>query len=102
MNHNKFLELLSEMDIGMQVTFTETFNIVSADMVVRRLPVVVSNEVIWAHRWCKAECTDSEDIVEKLLRITDWRFSALTRYFNLQGLKGYSSLSRKIWLDYLS
>jgi hypothetical protein len=102
MGHEKFLALLSEMDIGMQVTFTETFNIVSADMVVRRLPIVVSEEVIWAHHWCKAKCTDSEDIVEKLLRITDWRFSALTRYLNLQGLKGYSSLSKKIWLDYLS
>jgi hypothetical protein len=75
---------------------------VSADMVVRRIPVVVSKEITWAHHWCKADCTDTEDIVEKLLRITDWRFSALTRYFNLQGLKSYSSLSKKIWVDYLN
>lgn len=100
MTHADFLDLLSRMDIGMQVTFTETFNIVSADMAVCELPIVVSEEVKWAHRSCKTACTSSEEIVDKLLKITDWRFRAIIKYLNLKGLRNFSNQSRRIWLDY--
>ncbi len=101
MNHDRFLGLLTQMDIGMQVTFTETFNIVSADMAVCDLPIVVSEEVGWAHRLCKTSCTSSSDIVDRLLKITDWRFRTVIKYLNLKGLRNFSAKSRRIWLDYI-
>jgi hypothetical protein len=100
MNHEEFLTLLGKMDIGMQVTFTETFNIVSADMVVCSLPMVVSEEVEWAHRWCKASCTDTGDIVEKLIKITDWRFRNVVSFLNIKGLRSFSEESRRLWKEY--
>jgi hypothetical protein len=33
------------MDLGMQISFTETFNIVAADFVYCEVPVVVSEEI---------------------------------------------------------
>ena len=66
--HKEFLELCLSMDIGMQVSFSETFNIVTADMVSVGTPVVCSSEIGWvnkkhtlilpAHRvWCML-CTE--------------------------------------------
>lgn len=43
-----FLDLLhSEIDIGMQVSFTETFNVVSADYITAAVPLVVSDAIPW-------------------------------------------------------
>jgi len=42
-----FLELLSKMDVSMQVSLTETFNIVAADSVLVKVPVVISKEIDW-------------------------------------------------------
>ena len=42
MEHDKFVELLQSMDICMQVSFSETYNIVTADAVNGLVPVVVS------------------------------------------------------------
>jgi hypothetical protein len=44
---DKFLELCHTMDIGMQVSFSETFNIVSADLLSQGVPVVGSEEIPW-------------------------------------------------------
>jgi hypothetical protein len=54
------------MDICMQVSFSETFNIVSADSVVNAVPIVVSKEVTWATNHCVADPTDSGSIVDAL------------------------------------
>lgn len=44
----EFLELCNGMSVGMQVSLSETFNLVSADHVWQHTPVVVSKEVDWA------------------------------------------------------
>lgn len=66
MPHDKFLQLCATMDIAMQVSFTETFNIVAADMVSMNVPIVVSHDITWASRFSKADPTSSTDIVKKM------------------------------------
>lgn len=46
-DHDDFVRLVKTMDIGMQVSFSETFNIVAADMVYNDIPVVGSKEIDW-------------------------------------------------------
>ena len=62
-----FLELCSQMDLGLQVTFSETFNIVAADLISQGVPVVTSAEIPWASRLFNARAEDSSQISNKLL-----------------------------------
>lgn len=101
LNHKDFLDTLSEMDMGMQVSFSETFNIVAADMVVSGLPIVTSPEITWVTKWCQAEPTNSEDIVAKMMRANDWRLKMTLRVLNLRGLKHYCEHSKMRWREYL-
>lgn len=64
--HPVFLLLVSSMDLGMQVSFSETFDIVAADFVHINIPVIGSTEVEWLDNDYKANTTDMNDIVKKL------------------------------------
>lgn len=62
-----------DIDIGMQVSLTETFNVVTADYVSAGIPVVVSKEVKWASRWSHALDNSIDDIVAKMHRAESFR-----------------------------
>lgn len=101
MPHHQFLKVLAEMDMALQVSFSETFNIVAADCVVTGLPIVVSPEVSWVTPWLQAEPTDSEDIVQKMELANDWRFRWLFKTLNLVSLSHFCERSKHVWLDFL-
>jgi hypothetical protein len=63
---NEFLELVEKMDICMQVSLTETFNIVAADAVNKNIPIVVSTEIDWIDKRFQCHSTDINDMVNKL------------------------------------
>jgi hypothetical protein len=102
MSHEKFLELLSQMDMSLCVSLTETFCIIAADSVVSRVSVIGSPEIEFLSSRAQAQPTDSEDIVVKMLQANDWRFRFVLKMLNLLKLKGFSKLTRKIWLAFLS
>ncbi len=47
--HEEFIDLLNHMNVAMQVSLSESFNIVTADAITAGVPVVVSNEIDWVH-----------------------------------------------------
>lgn len=98
--HRQFLELMRTMHLSMQVSFSETFNIVTADAVVSRVPVVVSDEVSWVSGLYRANPTCVNDIAKHALRAL--RLPSLARCLNLRGLRRYSDVSSGIWLSYLN
>lgn len=98
--HHEFLHLLTKMDLLLQVSFSETFNIVAADAAVVGLPIVVSSEVEWACPLVKAEPTDSDDIVDKMIMANDWRYRWALKLLNLRGLRQYCERSKTQWLRY--
>lgn len=100
LSHSEFVDLLEDIDIGMQVSFTETFSIVAADMANARVPLVVSDEIPWASVWSSADPTDSQSIVTALGRVTHWPFRKVAIKGNLAGLKRYSKISQITWLSY--
>ncbi len=94
MDHEAFVNLIRRMDVTMQVSFSETFNIVTADSVAVGVPVVVSDEIGWVSRSFRASPVNSNDIEVKLLNALGcsngpWR--------NLRGLKRYNSWSMNEW-----
>ena len=66
-NKTEFLQLCSQMDIGLQVSFSETFNIVGCDLLSQGVPIVFSNDIPWSKNQFNANPTDSVDITEKLM-----------------------------------
>lgn len=66
LDHDDFVELIATMDINLQVSYSETFNIVSADAVAQGVPVVVSEEIFWVSKRYHANPNSPEDIIEKM------------------------------------
>lgn len=98
-NHDEFLEVIKGMDVCMQVSFTETFNIVTADTVVVGVPVITSPEISWASKNVFADPTSMEDMVETLKDV--WVNSRKYCRESLDGLACYSLRSIQDWSEFL-
>jgi hypothetical protein len=97
--HSDFIDLISRMDLGLQMSFNETFNIVAADFVSQNIPIIGSYEINWLSCVYKAVATDSRDMVKKM-KIA-YRF----RKMNLQKLNKINLIklgeeSQIIWGKY--
>lgn len=90
----EFLKLCHTMDVGLQVSFSETFNIVSADHVLVGVPAVTSDEVPWMPKKFHADPTNAEDIADKIRVAVECGYKG-----QLNALAKYSEQSRCIWID---
>jgi hypothetical protein len=96
----QFLELCSAMDIGMQVSFSETFNIVGADLISQGVPIVGSREIPWSVDSFNADPVDSQDITAKLKKTYNWAWMNVKT--NQMALTNYTSKTTKIWKKYFA
>jgi hypothetical protein len=67
----EFRQYLRGMDLGLQVSYTESFNNVAADFIAEGIPVVISDAIDWAPRGWQAKADDPLDVArvaEYLLR----------------------------------
>ena len=94
----EFLELCSTMDIGMQVSFSETFNIVGADLISEGVPLVGSKEIPWLDNWYCARATETEEIYGSLLLAHSSPDNNVVK--NQELLKKYTDKTRDIWAEY--
>ena len=88
------------MDIGLQVSFSETFNIVGADLISQGVPLVGSVEIPWAVSGFCADPTSSADICEKLL--LTYRLPWINIKANQWALTHYTNKTQDIWAKYFS
>ena len=96
----QFLELCSTMDLGLQCSFSETFNIVGADLISQGIPLIGSKEIPWCAGLYSADPTNSEDIVKKMERSYNW---ACANVFLHQGLLyDYTKTTESIWYKYFN
>lgn len=91
-----FIALVQTMDLGMQVSFSETFNIVSADMVTANVPLVGSSEVTWLGANYQADPTNIGDMARKLTYAWQGRTTDVQRV-NYTGLSAYDTASEVAW-----
>lgn len=66
LNHNDFLSLIKHMDLMMQVSFTETYNIIVCDSIFSKVPVIVSSEINLTDSFFVVNPSDREKIIEKM------------------------------------
>jgi len=90
-----FLEICSGMDIGLQCNFSETFNIVSADLISQGVPIVGSYEIPWATQFFNARPAESDEIADRLLR-THY-LPQVNVALNQRNLNKYTDKTRTIW-----
>lgn len=94
----EFLDLCSTMDIGMQVSFSETFNIVGADFISQGVPLICSNEIPWINKKFKADPTSSNEICKALIEACINPKRNVSK--NQKALTTYSEVTENIWLQY--
>lgn len=96
LEHPKFLALLRSIDIVLQVSFSETFNIVSADAVSQSCPVVASREVVWLQNYAIADPNNSASIVARMQQIHQQDPHARLAW-QWRDLVKYTETTKKIW-----
>jgi len=99
LTHPEFVELVKTMDFGMQVSFSESFNIVTADMVSKGVPVVVSTDVSWMPLAYRAVPTDTNDIMKKMALV--YRHPIIASNANIKALNQHNKKAIKAWMSYL-
>lgn len=97
--HNDFLEAVSQMDMCMQVSFSESFNIVTADSVTAKVPVVCSEDISWMPRIMRVRPTSHKRIVRKLG--IAYLLSAPIVFTQSLFLKYYNYKAKKCWVTNL-
>ena len=101
-NHNwtpreQFLELCAQMDLGMQCNFSETFNIVGADLVSQGVPLIGSKEIPWQVVG-RCDPTESHDIVKGLRNA--YSSPRINVVLNQWFMKRYTNKTKAIWENY--
>ena len=94
----QFLELCGKMDIGLQVSFSETFNIVGADIISQGVPLVGSIEIPWMDERYAARAQYCDEIY-KILLFTHHHAQHNVEC-NQQKLTKYTDDSCGIWLKH--
>lgn len=98
-SHSRFVQTIKKMDMCLQVSFSETFNIVTADAVNVGVPVVVSSEIDWVKE-PHADPTSTVDIVEKMEYVWENREDLVVE--NKKSLHRFSHRSSEKWASFLS
>ena len=96
-NWDKFIKLIEKMDLLIQVSYTESFNMVTADGISVGVPVVVSPVISWAPDSWKADSDDALNVAKvgiKLLTTNQWHIGSDALEFN-------NEKNLKHWLNFL-
>lgn len=95
--HPDFVELVKQMDLGMQISFTETFNVVAADFVFNNVPIVVSPEIDFVGDGYKVDPSKPEKVQEALERAYNHRHDTHNKHL----LTEHNTKAIKQWLTIL-
>jgi hypothetical protein len=100
-NHSEFIKVVRTMDIGTQVSMSESFNIVTADFISQNIPIIVSYEMEWMHEPYKANPNSAEDITYKMRRALLPKNLKGGQIINYKKLKDFSKKALNIWIEYV-
>lgn len=96
--HSEFLDLVKKMDIGLQVSLSESFNIVTADFVSNDIPIVVSQDISWMPWITRADPNSMSNIVDRMRLL--W-FGIGMSGSSKRSLDRYNALSMDLWSYYI-
>lgn len=100
MDHDNFIQIVSKMDIGMQVSLSESFNIVAGDFVSQDIPIVVSPEIDWMPWIYQADPNSANSMVRKL-KIAYWGKMIGLQELSYMALQRWNHKATKTWLKFV-
>jgi hypothetical protein len=96
LTHSDFIKLIVSMDIGLQVSLSETFNIVTADFIWNDIPIIGSPDIDWLPDTLTANPNSSRDILLKMEQVLTDDDPEIHKIGKI-ALKHYNTKSKKIW-----
>jgi len=100
-DHEGFERLIRTMDLGLQLSFTESFNIVTADFINNGVPIVVSNAVKWMPKYFRTSTTNYKDVIQKLHSVYELRNCSILQWMAKRKLNQYNKISKREWYKFL-
>lgn len=101
MPNDEFQELIQKMDIGVQLSFTESFNIVSADFINNNRLIIVSDAIDWISPVMRTSTTDYEAATNKIIYAYKFRNSEWLKDIARHDLREYNQKAKKEWSHFL-
>ena len=99
--NNEFQHLIKKMDIGMQLSFSESFNIVSADFINNNKLILVSETIDWMPCIFKTSTIEYDEVTKKIIYMYKHRYSYRLKRLMHKSLNNYNRKAEKIWLDFI-
>lgn len=94
-----FIEVVHKMDLLIQPSYTESFNMVTADGIVAGVPSVVSEAIRWAPSAWKADSDDVMDVAQVGITLLNSGHSVKA---GIKALEKSNKYALKHWLNFLS
>jgi len=99
MEHHDFLKVIKTMDVGLQVSYTESFNIVTADFVYSEKPIIVGYDTDWMYNGSKVDANDIPMMISKIEEVTKNQSKFIMKnYFSFEK---YYFESLRVWRKFL-
>lgn len=99
LDRKEFLELVGEMDLGMQLSFNESFNIISADFCLKGIPIIVSDAIDWMPKESRASVDKMDDILSKMNYALRKKHRVVRD--NISALDKHNTISLRSWNEFL-
>jgi hypothetical protein len=99
--NNEFQHLIKKMDIGMQLSFSESFNIVTADFINNNKLILVSETIDWMPCIFKTSTIEYDEVTKKIIYMYEHRYSRRLNRLMHKSLDNYNIKAEKIWLDFI-
>ena len=101
MENSEFHELIKTMDLGMQLSFTESFNIVTADFINNNKLIMVSDAIEWMPEIFKTSTINYWLVSVTIVCFYYFRNSRFLKKIMRKSLSKYNKKSKKIWFDFI-
>ena len=85
----------------MQLSFSESFNIVAADFVNNNKLILVSEAIDWMPCIFKASTIDYDEVTKKVIYMYEHRYSYRLKKLMHRNLDNYNRKAKKIWFKFI-
>lgn len=97
---DKYKNLIQSLDLGLQLSFSETFNNVAGDFVNNGVPIIYNDEIDWLKTSLKVSSTNINEIVSIISKAYSLRNNENFLNGQYNNLKEYNKRASNIWLDF--
>lgn len=98
----EYKNAIKQMDMGLQISFTESFNIVAANFICNGVPIVVGETITWLPEEYKTSYTDIDRISNKIKEVYAYRNNLAIQTKAYKLLQDFNNQAKNVWDEYMS